>query len=142
MRTYEAASTAPPEVAWALMARPGRWHEWAPQLRGAWGLGEPEVRAGSLGAARLLGALPLPARVTDKQPGRAWTWRLGLGVVELVHRVEPQGGEGEGSVIAVDLLAPGPLEPVAAAVYGPVVSFTLERLAREAERDAARMARG
>jgi len=136
VRTWTATSSAPPEVAWRLLARPSEWSRWAPHVPGAWGLGEPEVRPGAIGAARLLGALPIPARVTDKQPGRAWTWRLGLGTVELVHRVEPQRGGG-GSVLAIDLLAPGPLEPVAAALYGPVAGFALERLAREAEREAA-----
>jgi hypothetical protein len=135
VRTWTETSTAPPEVAWRLLARPDEWSRWAPHVRGAWGLGEPEVRAGAIGAARLLGAVPVPVRVTEKQPGRAWTWRIGLGAVELVHRVEP--GEAGGSVLAIDLLAPGPLEPAVAAAYGPVIRFTLARLARVAEDEAA-----
>jgi hypothetical protein len=47
MRTWTAASDATPEAAWALLARPRAWPEWAPHVRGAWGLGAPEVREGA-----------------------------------------------------------------------------------------------
>jgi hypothetical protein len=129
MRTFTDRSTAPPAAAWALLARPARWPEWAPHLGGAWGLGEPEVRAGALGAARLLGALPVPARIVAKQPGRSWTWRVGL--VEMVHRVEPVTGGG--CEVAIDVIAPAPLEAAVAVAYGPVIGATLRRLARRAE---------
>src|SRR5215212_7718919 len=92
MRTFTARSAAAPEAAWPLLARPARWPEWAPHLGGACGLGAPEVRAGALGAARLLGALPVPARIVAKRAGRSWTWRVGL--LEMVHRVEPVPGGG------------------------------------------------
>jgi hypothetical protein len=98
-------------------------------VRGAWDLGEREVRDGARGAARLLGVIPVPARITAKQPGRSWTWRVGL--VEMTHRVEPRAG---GCLVAIDLRAPGPLEPAVAAAYGPVIELTLRRLARRAER--------
>src|SRR3954447_17184689 len=81
MRTFIARSSAPTDAAWPLLARPARWREWAPHLGGAWGLGAPEVRMGALGAARLLGALPVPARIVAKQPGRSWTWRGGAGAL-------------------------------------------------------------
>src|SRR5215210_4418330 len=129
MRTYSAASSASPEAAWPLLARPDRWPEWAPHLRGAWGLGSPEVREGALGAARVLGALPVPARIVAKRAGRSWTWRVGP--VVMAHRVEP-GGDG-GCDVAIDLSAPGPLELALAAAYGPVIGATLRRLARRAE---------
>src|SRR3954451_24419344 len=64
MLRYEADSDADPGQAWALLARPGRWHEWAPQLRGAWGLGVPEVQRGASGVAFLLGVVPVPATIT------------------------------------------------------------------------------
>ncbi len=134
MRTYEAASTAPPAVAWALMARPGRWHEWAPQLRGAWGLGDPEVRTGARGAARLLWAIPVPARILSVDPGRSWRWQVGP--MQLDHRVEP--APGGGSRVGVDLMAPGPLEALLAATYGPVIAVLVRRLAAVAARDAGR----
>jgi len=127
--SYEAESAAPPEVAWALVARPHRWKEWAPHVRGAVGLGVPEVEAGRHGVARLLGAIPVPAVVTDKVPGRSWTWRVGP--VTLVHRVRPRA---DGTcVVAVDLTAATALETVLALTYGPVVALLVERLARVAE---------
>jgi polyketide cyclase/dehydrase/lipid transport protein len=129
MLSYEARSTADPDTAWALLARPARWHEWAPQLRGAWGLGDGEVAVGARVAARLLGVVPVPARIVAKTPGRSWTWRVGP--VELDHRVEPRDG---GCVVAVDLCAPAPLEAALRVSYGPVVALLVRRLARVAER--------
>jgi len=129
VRTFSAPSAAPPAAAWRLLARPGEWATWAPHVRGAWGLGDPEVREGALGAARLLGAVPVPARIVAKRDGRSWTWRLGL--VEMVHRVESRGDGG--CEVAVDVIAPAPLERALAAAYGPVIRVTLRRLARRAE---------
>ena len=128
MRTFSVHSSAPPETAWRLLARPERWPEWAPHVRGAWGLGEPEVRDGALGAARLLGVVPVPARIVGKRAGRSWTWRVGP--VEMVHRVEPLP---EGCEVAIDVIAPPPLERVFAAAYGPVITATLRRLAETAQ---------
>ena len=128
--TYESSSRSDPATAWSLVARPGRWPEWAPHLRGAWGLGDPEVRAGARGAARLLGVVPVPATITRTVPGRLWTWRVGP--VELDHRVEPRAGGG--CVVGVDLRAPAPLEAVLRVTYGPVVSLLVAHLARVAER--------
>ena len=71
MLTYTARTSASPERAWALMARPWLWSRWAPHLRGAWGLGEPEVRPGARGAARLLGVVPVPARIVEVDPSRS-----------------------------------------------------------------------
>jgi hypothetical protein len=110
------------------MARPALWHRWAPHLRGAWGLGEPEVEPGRTGAARLLGVVPVPARIVAKEPGRSWTWTVGP--VALVHRVAPRAGGG--AVVAVDIDAPRPLEAVLAATYGPVVQALVRNLARVA----------
>ncbi len=112
------------------MAEPARWSEWAPHVRGGWGLGDPEVIRGARGYARLLGVLPVPARITAKRRGRSWTWRVaGL---TLVHRVEPREG---GSLVAIDIEAPRVLEPVVRATYGPVVSLLVRRLASAAERE-------
>lgn len=135
MVARSARCAAPPAVAWDLLARPGRWAEWAPHVRGAWGLAgeDGRVRAGARGAARLLGALPVPALVTAVDPGRSWTWRVG-GVIAMDHRVAPSAGQG--SVITVTLAAPGPLESVLARTYGPLVGVLVARLARVAEADA------
>jgi hypothetical protein len=130
MRTFTAATAAPPAVAWSLIARPDDWRRWSPHVRGAWRLGEPEVRRGARGAARLLGVVPVPARIVAKREGRSWTWRVGA--VEMVHRVEPRAGGG--ATVAIDLRAPGPLEPALALAYGPLIDVSLHRLAQEAER--------
>lgn len=125
MLSYEAHSPAAPAAAWSLMARPRRWKEWAPHIRGAWRLGEPEVQVGRRGLVRILGAPLVPARITAKHAGRMWAWKVGP--VELTHRVEP---EGDGSLVAVDIDAPAPLEPALAATYGPLVQLLVNRLAR------------
>src|SRR3954471_15652739 len=114
MRTFTADSTATPGAAWDLLARPDAWHEWAPHVRGAWGLGSPEVRQGAFGVARLLGGIPVPAKVTAKSER---SWGGGGGPMTLVHRVQPRDG---GCTVAIDLLAPGLLEGALAATYGPV----------------------
>jgi hypothetical protein len=129
MHTYAAHTAADPADAWRLIARPQEWPRWSPHVRGAWGLGEPEVEAGSVGAARLVGVLPVPARITAKRAGRSWAWRVGL--VEMVHRVEP--GRDGGALIAIDLSAPAPLEGPVSRLYGPVIELSLRRLARAAE---------
>ena len=130
MLTYEAASAASPRQAWPYLARPALWPTWAPHLRGAWGLGDPEVELGARGAVRLLGVVPVPARIVAKEPERSWTWRVGPAT--LVHRVEPAAGGG--STIAIDLEAPGPLEAALGATYGPVIALLLRNLARVAAR--------
>lgn len=129
MLSYEARSAGAPADAWALMARPARWKEWAPHIRGAWRLGDPEVQVGRRGLVRVLGAPLVPARITAKRAGRMWAWKVGP--VELTHRVEPLGAEA-GSLVAVDIDAPGPLESALAATYGPLVQILVNRLARRA----------
>jgi hypothetical protein len=44
----------------------------------------------------------------------------------MIHRVEPYDS---GSLITIELEAPGPLEPALAATYGPLVQLLLRRLA-------------
>ncbi len=125
-RIYAADSAATPAAAWPLLAEPDRWHEWSPHVRGAVGLGEPEVGDRRRGAVMLLGVLPVPARIVAKADGRSWTWRVGPMTME--HAVNPRAGGG--SRISVSLNAPGPLEPVLAATYGPVIQLLVTRLAR------------
>ncbi len=126
MRAYTARSPAPPEAVWPLLAQPARWKEWAPHVRGAWGLGAPEVRDGARGAVRLLGVVPVPAAIVAKRARREWTWRVPAGV-RLVHRVEPYGA---GSLITIELQAPRAVEPALALAYGPLVQLLVRRLAR------------
>ncbi len=120
-----ADSAADPAAVWPLLARPDRWHEWAPHVRGAWGLGHPEVRAGRRGFVRLLGVVPLPARVETVDTGRSWSWRVGP--LRLRHQVLPQP---EGSTVVMVVDAPAALEWA----YAPLVGLLTRRLARVAER--------
>ena len=129
MLRYNASSDAPSNELWPLLARPERWPEWAPHLRGAWGLGDGEVRQGATGAARLLGVVPVPVRIVAKRPERSWTWRVGE-VVEMDHGVQPRAG---GCTVGIDLRGPAPLEAALAETYGPVIALTLRRLARAIE---------
>jgi hypothetical protein len=130
MRTFTVDTSASTDVAWRLLAQPEDWRRWSPHVRGAWQLGDPEVQDGARGAARLLGVVPVPARITAKRAGRSWTWRVGP--VEMVHRVEPSADGG--ATVAIDLSAPGPLEGALALTYGPLIEVSLNRLAQEAER--------
>ena len=122
-RVHAADSSAPPAAAWSLVAEPRRWAEWAPHVRGAWGLGAPEVQAGKLGAAKLLGAVPVPAKVMSVDPGRAWTWRVGP--LTLVHAVDPRP---DGCRVSMILDGPAPI----VLAYGPLVGALTRRLARVA----------
>jgi hypothetical protein len=128
--TYEARSTAPPRYAWPYLSRPALWSCWAPHLRGAWGLGDPEVVPGNVGAVRLLGVVPIPARITAKDDERSWSWRVGPATMH--HRVEPAADGG--SVVAVDIEAAPPVEAALAVTYGPLVQILVRNLARVAGR--------
>ncbi len=129
MPTWTAESKGSPAKAWNLIARPHAWPEWAPHLQGAWGLGDAEVRSGDIGAARLLGVVPVLVRITAVDRPRSWSWRVGE-LVRMDHRVEPSGS---GCVLAIDLRAPAPLEAALARAYGPVIVKSLRRLARVIE---------
>ncbi|WP_081690416.1 SRPBCC family protein [Conexibacter woesei] len=122
MLRYEVPCDAP-DAAWALLAQPGRWHEWAPHVRGAWGLGEPEVEIGRSGFVRLVGVVPVPAKIINKGT-RSWTWRVG-GAVTMDHVVTPD-------TLTITLSAPPPLERALGAAYGPVIRLMLRRLSRTA----------
>lgn len=122
MLRYEVPCAAP-DAAWRLLAQPGRWHEWAPHVRGAWGLGEPEVEEGRSGFVRLAGVVPVPVEIINKGE-RSWTWRVG-GVVTMDHVVTPDA-------VAITLQAPAPLERALGVAYGPVIRALLRRLSRTA----------
>jgi hypothetical protein len=125
--TYRAESTAPAARVWELLARPERWREWAPHVRGARGLGAPEIEPGARGVVLLLGALPVPARITGKRRGRSWSWQVGP--VEIEHRVEPRAG---GSSAIVELRAPAAVALPLRVTYGPLVAALVRNLARVA----------
>jgi len=120
---------APAERLWALVARPDRWHEWSPYVRGAEGLGTPEVEAGTRGEVVLRGGIRLPAEVTEVVSGRSWAWRVGG--IEVDHMVA-QTEEGSRLTMAVDSTG-GPWS-VAARLYAPVVGLIARRIVVIAER--------
>ena len=124
MLRYAAHSPAPAKELWPLLSQPARWPEWAPHVRGAWGLGHPEVQARASGAARLLGFVPVPATIVRKSPGRSWAWRVGP--VEMDHRLVPRQ---RGTTVEVTLKGPRALELALKAAYGPVTKLALRRLA-------------
>ena len=129
MLEYRRSSAAPAETVWELLSRPSLWGKWAPHLSGAWGLGSPEIEQGAVGAARVLWLVPVPARITGKETGRSWRWRVGPYTME--HRVEPGPG-GCDVVLAVD--APPPLERIFAVTYGLAIPALLGRLAAAGEK--------
>lgn len=127
----EIETEAQPELLWTLVARPDRWHEWSPYVRGAEGLGFPEVEAGAKGEVVLRGGIKMPAEVTEVVPGRSWAWRVGGIVVD--HAVTPTGA-GSRLTMAVDSTG-GPWS-VAARLYAPVVGLIARRIVTVAEREA------
>ena len=120
---------APTWVVWDLLARPDRWREWSPYVRGADGLGEPWVIEGASGHVVLRGGLRLPARITDVEPGRSWTWEVGGLTVR--HAVR---AAGSGSRIEHTVGGSGGLWSAAAFGYAPVVGLIAGRIARVAVR--------
>ncbi len=136
MKSWSQLSDAAPEDAWSLIARPDQWSRWAPHVRGAWGLGDPEVEEGRKGFARLLGFAPVPARITQVTPGTSWSWQVGpITLHHLVERFGPGGRSGSRLTIAIE--AAEPIERMAAQTYGRVLPFLLRRLARQAECERA-----
>ena len=127
MLEYRRSSPAPPAAAWRLLSRPALWGRWAPHLQGAWGLGSPEVEAGSRGAARVAWLLPVPARITGKRDGRSWC--SSVGPYSMEHRVE-ETATGCDVILAVE--AATPFERIFAVSYGLAIPALLGRLAAEA----------
>jgi len=125
----ERSGSGDPARAWELMSRPQEWSSWAPHVRGAWGFGDGEVRVGARGYARLLGVVPIPARITAVDPGRSWTWQVGP--VEMVHLVDRAA---EGCSVAVEISAPAPIEAALRIGYRPLVDRLLGRLLSESSR--------
>ena len=126
MFVCERSGRGDPTRAWELISRPQEWSSWAPHVRGAWGLGENEVRVGARGYARLLGVVPIPATITAVDPGRSWTWQVGP--VEMVHRVDQAA---DGCTVAVEISAPAPIEAALRIGYRPLVDLLLSRLLSE-----------
>ncbi len=124
---------ASPDRLWSLVARPDRWHEWSPHVRGAEGLGSPEVEAGAKGKVVLRGGVRVPAEITEVVPGESWSWRVGGIVVD--HVVAPSGTGG--SSLAMPVESTGGPWGLAAALYAPFVGLIARQIVRVAERDRA-----
>jgi len=129
MFVCQRSGSCDPARAWELISRPQEWSSWAPHVRGAWGLGDGEVRVGARGYARLLGVVPIPAQITAVDPGRSWIWQVGP--VEMIHRVDPTA---EGCSVAVEISAPAPIEAALRIGYRPLVELLLSRLLSESSR--------
>jgi hypothetical protein len=125
MLSYARSSRASQESLWRLVSRPSEWHRWAPHVRGARGLGEPEVEAGRSGSVLLFPRVPVSARITAKEPGQSWTWRVGL--LEMRHVVEPRA---RGSEIRIEIESTRPVEMLVRGTYGPLIGLLLRNLAR------------
>jgi hypothetical protein len=121
--------SASPEELWALVARPGQWHRWSPYVKGAEGLGSPEVEEGAHGKVLLKGGLRLSARITEVIAGSSWTWRVGGIVVH--HIVSPAPG---GSRLEMPVEAGSKPWTPAALAYAPIVGLIARRIAQVAER--------
>ena len=122
---------APPERVWALLAQPDRWHQWSPHVRGAEGLGSPEVLAGAEGQVVLRGGLRIPARIVEVEPGESWSWHVAGLLIR--HRVAPLPGGRSRLEQSVEGSAPA--WSIAATLYAPLVGLIGRNLVRVAERD-------
>jgi hypothetical protein len=128
---FEARTAASPAAVWDLLAKPARWHEWAPHIRGGSDLGDPDVQAGARGTVSLMGA-PVPVRIVAVIRGRMWSWRVGP--VEIGHHVEPMD---DGTLIAFELDAPTGLALPLRVGYGPFTALMARNLARVAAQGEA-----
>ena len=127
MLCYQERSAAPAEMVWPLLAEPAQWSRWAPHIRGARGLGHPEVQPSRRGFVMLGGAAPVLVRITAKSPGRSWDWQVGL--VNMSHQVTPLK---TGSELRIEINAPRVIEAGLRITYGPLVQLLLRNCARVA----------
>ena len=130
-RVHVVECHASPDRVWGLISQPDRWSEWSPHVRGAEGLGSPEVVEGRQGSVVLRGGLRIAARITQVSPGESWSWQVaGLRVR---HAVRPASGGGSRIEHAVEGSAP-PWSLVAIA-YAPIVGLIAQNIARVADRN-------
>jgi uncharacterized protein YndB with AHSA1/START domain len=120
--------TATPARLWELVARPDLWSRWSPYVRGAEGLGSPEVEQGARGKVVLRGGIRVPAEILEVSPGRSWSWRVGGIIVN--HIVSPAPG---GSRLTMPVKSDGRLWTPAALAYAPFVDLIARRVAQVAE---------
>jgi hypothetical protein len=126
---------APVAEVWSLLAEPGRWHEWSPYVRGAEGLGEPEVEAGATGKVVLLGGVRLDAEILEVVPRRSWTWQVGG--LRVRHEVEPTS---RGTRLSIAPEGDGPIWGPASLLYR-LPTTLIERNVAASRRGASRRPR-
>lgn len=119
---------APAAEVWSLLAEPARWREWSPYVRGAEGLGEPEVEAGATGKVLLPGGLRLDAEILEVVPGRSWTWQVGG--LRVRHEVE---ATPSGTRLSMTPEGKGPLWGPAALLYRLPTSLIERNVVRVAK---------
>jgi hypothetical protein len=122
-------TAAPPAAVWSLLAEPARWHEWSPYVRGAEGLGAPQVEAGAVGSVVLLGGVRLDAEILEVVPGWSWTWQVGA--LRVRHGVEPTPG---GTRLSMTPEGEGPIWSPAALLYRLPTALIERNVARVAKR--------
>ncbi len=130
MPTRTVTCNAPPERVWDLIARPDRWHEWSPYVKGARGLGTPEVEQGAHGSVLVRGGIRVAATITSVTAGESWTWRV-MGL-RLDHAVRANGAASE-IILRVEGVA-GPPWSLGALAYTPALALIVRNIARVAER--------
>lgn len=81
----DAAATA----VWDLLTDTAAWPEWGPTVQAATVDGGV-LQLGATGTVRTVVGLELPFVVTDFEPERSWSWKVG-GVPATSHRVESLG---------------------------------------------------
>jgi hypothetical protein len=134
-RSLEVA--APPDRAWAHLARVEAWPSWARHLRSARLEPAGPLGPGSRGVFVLKPGVPTRFEMTDWEPPRRWRWRGGFLwlAVGYDHRFEPLPGGGTRIVLEVEAagFAVGTLGRLFGLAYARNLDRALPLLARELE---------
>ena len=125
--TISASGPATPEEVWERYARPARWPQWAPQIRGV-DVADDRLRVGTKG--RVIGPFGVAATFEVQRwddATRRWSWQAEFGPISL--RLD-HGVDARGTGSSTFLTVHGPLPVVIA--YLPIARFALRRLVRAA----------
>lgn len=125
--TVRACGPVDADTVWGCYVVPSRWSSWSPQVRGVT-CERPDapVQAGTRGVVHGPAGVRVPFAVGEVDPDRRrWTWRVRLGVLDLLmtHGVDSRA---DGRCCAW-VRVTGPLPVVA--TYAPVARLALGRLA-------------